>query len=154
MDPLESKHDWTKMPNLMSHLSEGVSLASGAIAEREYIYGITINILPIKLINRRKWKDYDNEKQKSILERILQKLFRENPSIRCIERNYELCPKLKNIHVHMLVQCASEWISHIEAYINRVCHIPDHEYRCIDIIKLPTLLDKSQWLQYIRKAIV
>lgn len=113
---------------------------------------VTINPSPNKLINKRRWQLYTNERQKEILERSLTKLTLSNPSISCIERQYERCPSNGQIHLHALYSFSPEWLTTMENWINHTFAWKDDKskppWRHLDI--RPSIND-NLWLEYIRK---
>lgn len=115
-------------------------------------YGITVNIQPTKLMNKRQWRKYTPVQQTGILQRVEKALRRENPSIKLIELHFETCPTLKNIHFHALYEMPEQFKAQLETYYARFTSTDEktiNPWRTLDVTEL---YDEAGWLQYIRKA--
>lgn len=116
-------------------------------------WGVTVNIQPTKTMNKRLWKNYDNDKQREILNRIETKFRRDTPSVKLIELHFEICPTLKNIHFHALYEAPVLFRSEMETYYKRVCCSDDEHtkvpWRYLDIKEI--IGGPAEWLEYIRK---
>lgn len=116
------------------------------------LYGITVNILPFKQMNKKRWYTYSHDKQREILARIETKFRKDTPSVILHELHYELCPsedKFKNIHFHALYEMPIEFKAELETYYNRICSDNSNKnWRHIDI---RLINNKQAWLDYIRK---
>lgn len=117
-------------------------------------YAVTINPSPNKLINKKRWKLYDHSSQERILLRIVQKLSEKNPSIVCIEKHFEMCPTLGQIHLHALYSFPIEYMSTLENWIEHSLAWKDDKsippWRHLDI---QPINNQQGWLEYIRKDI-
>lgn len=117
-------------------------------------YAITINPQPTKLLNRKMYKQYSHEQQRSILTRIESALRRNNPSIVLLELHYEICPILKQVHFHALYSMPPIFVSTLETYYKRILDSSNSKtlvpWRFLDI---QPIYNQCGWIQYIRKDI-
>lgn len=115
-------------------------------------YGITVNILPWKLMNRKRWCTYSHDKQREILARVEARFRKNNPSVLLKELHYELCPspdEFHNIHFHALYLMPAIFKAELETYYNRICFDKSNKnWRHLDIKEINNV---DQWLKYIRK---
>ena len=123
--------------------------------EKPTLLAITVNIKPGKLMNKKRWNTYEPAKQVAMLDRIEKALHRKNPSIKCLELHYEVCPNLlpKQMHFHALYEIRGyEWIMEIKAYYDRICNANDEKtikpWHHLDIQEIYNL---EGWEGYIRK---
>lgn len=145
-----------KKPTLTVDVSPGVSpndeIHIDDISATK-LYGLTVNIQPTKLMNKKQWNKYNKDQQMAILGRIERGSRKGNPSIELKELNYEVCPKLGNIHFHALYKMPRMFVSQLEAYYKRVLDSSDSntkiKWRYLDIIQIIGTSDN--WIQYIRK---
>lgn len=118
------------------------------------LYGITVNILPFKLMNKKRWFTYSHDKQREILARIEAKFRKDTPSCELIELHYEKCPtedEFHNIHFHALYKMPEMHKAELETYYNRICSDKSNKnWRHLDIKEIN---NKHSWLEYIRKDI-
>lgn len=117
-------------------------------------YGITVNVLPFKLMNRKRWFTYSHDKQRDILSRIEAKFRRDTPSVKLIELHYELCPsedKFHNIHFHALYEMPSMFVAELETYYKRVCF--DSSNKNWKYLDIKLINNEDAWIKYIRKDI-
>jgi len=146
-----------KKPTLTVDVSPGVSpndeIHIDGISSASKLYGITVNVQPTKLMNKKQWFKYNKDQQMAILGRIEKGSRKGTPSIELKELNYETCPKLGNIHFHALYSMPKMFISQLEAYYKRVLDSSDEftktKWRYLDIKIIVGTEDN--WLQYIRK---
>lgn len=120
--------------------------------EQFKLYGITVNILPFKSMNKKRWFTYSHDKQREILARIESRFRKDNPSVKLKEIHYELCPstdKFHNIHFHALYKMPVIFKAELETYYNRICLDKSNKnWRHLDIKEINNV---DQWLKYIRK---
>jgi len=117
----------------------------------QYEYGITVNIQPTKLMNKKQWKTYTPEKQIAQLSRIEASFRRDNPSVKLCEIHYETCPRLKNVHFHALYRMPAQYLSTMQNYYARVIGSTGTQsdpWRHLDVQEI---YDAPGWIKYIRK---
>lgn len=113
---------------------------------------VTVNIKPNKLINRRRWKLYDNTKQMAILTRLESAFRNVTPSVILKKLNFEKCPSNGNIHFHAMYEAPLIYMSTIYNYWDEKIDGNDLEtkvpWRHV-IVK--NVFDKKGWIDYISK---
>jgi len=116
-------------------------------------YAITINISPHKILNKKKWQFYSHQKQQEILFRMEASSLRNTP-IKCIKAVFELCPTLKNVHMHCLYEIPinmgyedhiKEWWDKRISTTDENTIIPFRHFDCRNIY------DRDGWNKYILK---
>jgi len=116
-------------------------------------YAITINISPHKLINKRKWAMYAHQQQQEILFRMEASSLKNTP-IKCIKAVFEMCPRLKQIHMHALYEMPKnlgyqayikEWWDSRISTTDKNTIIPFRHFDSRDIY------DRNGWNKYIMK---
>lgn len=121
--------------------------------DQEKLFGITLNIQPTKLMNKRPWREYTHDEQRAILMRIENAFRRKTPACVLLEIHFEICPKLKNIHYHALYKMPPIYVNEIHCYFKRICCAQDSNtrepWRYLDV--KPIIDGEQQWLNYIRK---
>jgi len=134
---------------------KGASLNDVTVGDGSFnndpLYAVTVNIQPTKLINKRQWKLYNHDKQRSFLTRIEAKLRQQNPSIELIEIHYETCPTLNNIHFHALYRMPKIFISTMQNYYKTFSSTDNKTKEPWRHILVEDVYDKEGWLAYIRK---
>lgn len=122
-------------------------------SEEDLRYAVTVNIQPTRLINKRQWKLYDHDKQRAQLTRMEASIRRKTPSIELLEMHFEVCPVLKNIHMHALYKMPRIFVVELEAQWNRMVGSIINEkttqpFRHLDIKEV---YDEEGWVKYIKK---
>lgn len=125
----------------------------------QFFWGVTINVMPNKIMNKKKWSTYTHVKQKGQLDRIIKSVITKCPKIKIIEHTYEVCPKLGNIHAHLYVNCTLKHIKFFTETVNRICAPKSSKNftktttaRDWETIRCEqTFLNPDAWLEYIRK---
>lgn len=116
------------------------------------LYGITVNILPFKLMNKKRWFTYSHDKQREILSRIEARFRKDNPSVLLGELHFEICPspdEFHNIHFHALYSMPELFVAELETYYNRICFDKSNKnWRHLDI---KIINNKDAWIKYITK---
>jgi len=118
-------------------------------------YAITVNVASTKFMNRKQWHLYTNEQQRSQLTRIEAAFRRNNPSVKLIEIQYEVCPPpLKpNIHFHALYEMPRLFKYEMMTHYDRICSSTNAKtkdpWRHLDVQNI--VAGEQQWLDYIRK---
>lgn len=119
------------------------------------LYGITCNIQPTKLMNKKHWKKYTHDQQTAQLTRIEARFRFLNPSIKLHLLTFEICPSLRNVHFHALYEMPCNYRWEMETYYNRVCSSTDNKtkipWRHLDIKLIKG--GPAEWLAYIQKDI-
>lgn len=140
----------TKLPKLFDN--PGVSSVSVRPEGDDKLYGITVNILPYHMMNRKRWFTYQHDKQREILARVEAAFRRNQPDCRIIEIHYEICPTEKdfhNVHFHALYRMPGTLLPKLQQYYDRICTDKSNlKWRHIDIKEIN---NKEAWLLYIRK---
>jgi hypothetical protein len=118
------------------------------------LYGVTVNILPFKQMNKKRWYTYSHDKQREILARIEAKFRKDTPSCELVEIQYEIAPsedEFHNIHFHALYLMPEIYKAELETYYQRIISCNTNKnWRHLDI---RLINDIKQWLTYIRKDI-
>lgn len=123
------------------------------IVNNDYkLYGITVNILPFKSMNKKRWFTYSHDKQRDILSRVEHRFRKDNPSVILHEIHYEICPtegEFHNIHFHALYEMPELFVAELTTYYDRICFDKSNKnWRHLDI-KL--INNKQAWIKYITK---
>lgn len=108
---------------------------------------MTLNICPEKKVNNKKWKTYSNEQQKAILTRLENAFRRQTPSVTLNMLTFEICPTLKNVHIHALYNAPNFFRHEIDTYWLSKFDLPGWR----TIITEPCH-NRDAWLTYISKA--
>jgi len=124
---------------------------------RKY-YASTVNIQPTKLMNKRPWKKYNHDDQRKILMRVEASFRRKYPTVELIELQYEVCPKLKNIHYHALYLMTDDEEHELYNYFKKICCSEDAKtlipWRFMYNKIIPkNIMDIQGWLDYMRKEL-
>lgn len=138
--------------NLFRKSDDSPRLKGDDIYNNNKLYGITVNILPFKSMNKKRWFTYSHDKQREVLAKIESKFRKNNPSVKLKEIHYELCPspdEFHNIHFHALYSMPELFVAELETYYNRICSDKSNKnWRHLDIKLINNV---NQWLKYIRK---
>lgn len=112
-------------------------------------YAITVNIKPTYLVNKRRWRDYDQDKQKAILIRVENNMRKKNPSIVLCKMVFERCPNINNMHFHALYEMPSIFTTTVENFWQNQFNKGDvTNWRVLDI---QPIYDEQGWIEYIYK---
>jgi len=116
------------------------------------LWAVTINPSPNKLINKKRWRFYDNDQQERTLLRIVNLLVAKHPSIKCVEKHFETCPSNGQIHLHGLFEFTEEWLTTLENWINHsIAWTDDKSNPPWRHLQVDPIFNKEGWLEYIRK---
>lgn len=144
--------DSKNLPNLFKPVRDRPT--GDDIYNNNKYFGITVNILPYKSMNKKRWFLYTHDKQRDILSRIESKFRKNNPSVQLIELHYEICPStddFHNIHFHALYNMPDVFKAELETYYNKICSDKSNKnWRHLDIKEIN---NKESWLNYIRKDV-
>lgn len=134
-----------------------VNDVDGIYNNNKLYYAVTVNIQPTKLMNKKQWRKYTHDEQRSQLLRIEASFRKKTPSVELIEIQFEICPTLNNIHFHAMYYMPKIFIHEVYLHYRRICNSTDDktikEWRFIDIQELKRQEDIENWLMYIRKDI-
>lgn len=116
-------------------------------------YGCTINPCPTRLMNRRRYGNYSLEQQEKMLARMLNCICASAPEeIVLVEYQFEVCPNLKQKHLHALIEMTdlgcSLFCAFWEKRLKNKSSSVYEEWRSIDVTPI---WDEPGWLEYIRK---
>ena len=116
-------------------------------------YAVTVNIRPGKLMNKKPWRKYGHDQQRSQLLRIEASFRKNHPSVILKEIQFEECPNLHQIHFHAHYVMPSIFLSTLECYYEKVVsdnNVPT-QTEPWRYLKVKEIFDEEGWLQYIRK---
>lgn len=130
-------------------------LVKSAASLDTILYAITVNIHPMKSMNKKRWFTYSHDKQRDNLARIERSLRTKNPTIELIELHYEVAPAegddhYRNIHFHAMYRMPKIFVTTMETYYNRILHMQGQRstWKSLDIQEITS---KEGWLNYMRK---
>lgn len=140
----------TDITNIIARLTKPL----WKVQEDAIEYGVTVNVQPTRLINKKQWKLYNHDQQRAILTRMEASIRRNTPSIELVELHFEVCPTLKNIHFHALykmprifvVELETQWNRLVGSIINKDTKEP---FRHLDIKEISG--GNKEWIKYINK---
>jgi len=113
---------------------------------------VTVNIKPNKVMNRRRWKLYNNEQQRALLTRLESSFRKVTPSVTLKKLTFETCPSNGNIHFHAMYECPKIFESTIINYWNEKVDGNDLETKVPwRHIVVKNVFDKKGWIDYITK---
>lgn len=118
---------------------------------KELLYGITVNCRPGKIMNKRQWRLYSHDQQKSQLLRIEAASRRGRP-IDCLQLNFEVCPNLDQIHFHALYRMPESELTHLWEYYKRIMGTKVPETKPWRYLDIKCIKDGPEnWIKYITK---
>lgn len=120
------------------------------------LYAITINLSPYCKVNRKQWNKYDHTAQKKTLERLLTNKIKSLDNVYIKTLTYEICPVLRQIHLHGLLESNALDIESIKSFFNDTFK-PDFKNNTEKVQWLTChsahVHDVEGWLEYINKDI-
>jgi len=114
-------------------------------------FAVTINPDPFYFMKRadRPYKSATHKEQQGFIKYAIASLERDNPSVSHTTIMYEVCPKLKQIHAHCIVEMPLIYVSTYVNYMKRViCRHNSPSWRHTEVEQI---YNRQGWINYITK---
>lgn len=115
------------------------------------LYGVTFNPHPLRLFNKKQYRKYTQEQQRSLLQKIEADLRKFNPTIELIELHYEIANIHSTVHFHGMYSMDYGDVDIMRKHYGKYefkCHHDNKPFKHFD---LQLVKFENHWLSYIRK---